>query len=81
MYEGVRTSDGTALSATDYTALTNAEASFSPGVDFDEVTIAITEDDIREDTETFTLSLTAPSGGVIGDPSTATVFILDESCK
>ena len=75
------TSDGTASSATDYTALANAEASFSPGVVFDEVTIAITEDDIREDTETFMLSLTAPDGGVIGDPSTATVFILDESCK
>ena len=41
--------------------------------------IMITEDALREDVETLTLSLTGPTMGVIAEPDTSTVFIIDET--
>ena len=36
---------------------------------------------IKEDVETFTLGLTSPMMGVIAEPDSSTVFIIDESGK
>ena len=73
---------GTATgSGTDYTEITATTATFGVGVDFVEKTLLITEDTLKEDVETLTLSLTGPNMGVIAEPDLSTVFIIDESGK
>ena len=41
--------------------------------------VIVSTEDVREDLESFTLELSGPVFGVIGSPSVATVFIIDES--
>jgi alpha-galactosidase/6-phospho-beta-glucosidase family protein len=69
------TSNGTALSGTDYTT-TTATATIPAGQTCVNVTIPIIDDAINEPTETFTVTLTNPSNAVIGD-GTGIVTILD----
>lgn len=71
------TADGTALAGEDYAA-TSVEVTFAPGETTKSVVIATLEDDIEEPTETFTVSLAAATGALIGTPSTATVSIIDD---
>ena len=69
------TSNGTALSGTDYTA-TTATATIPAGQTCTNVTFPIIDDNINEPTELFNVTLTNPNGATIADPL-GTVTILD----
>ncbi len=69
------TSNGTALSGTDYTT-TTATATIPAGQTCVNVTIPIVDDAINEPTENFTVALTNPSNATIAD-GTGIVTILD----
>ena len=51
------TSDGTAEAGKDYTAVTNGSITFSPGNLTQAITVTIADDDVDEDNETFTVTL------------------------
>ena len=71
------TADVSAIAGQDYTAV-NINLTFLPGVTNLTVAIPITEDLLAEANETFTVTLSAPTGGaVIGAPASATVRIVD----
>ena len=73
----VATANGSAISGQDYTAV-NLNLTFLPGVTNLTVAIPISEDLVAETNETFTVTLSAPTGGaVLGVPSVATVRIVD----
>ena len=73
----VATANGSAISGQDYTAVT-LNLTFLPGVTNLTVAIPITEDLVAETNETFTVTLSAPTGGaVLGVPAVATVRIVD----
>ena len=61
------TSDGTAGSAFDYTAVPATTLTFTAGQKEKTVTVATTEDDLNEADETFTVSLTVPNGVTLPD--------------
>ena len=65
----------------DYTVPGITLVTFQPHVDYVEKTFMITADSIREETESFTVTLDTPSGGVIDVPTTTTVYIMDETGK
>ncbi|MCB0190736.1 MAG: right-handed parallel beta-helix repeat-containing protein [Anaerolineae bacterium] len=69
------TSDGTASSASDYTAVTGT-AIFDPGETEATFTVPITDDTIFEDDETVQLGLSSPVNAII-DQNTATLTIID----
>lgn len=72
------TSDGTALAGSDYTAA-SGNATFASGVATASVRVPILNDAIHEPTETFTVTLSAPSANdTLGAAPTATVTILDD---
>ena len=52
-------------------------STFAAGVDYVDKTINIVADELIETIEKFTVALTTPIGGVIFEPSTTTVYILD----
>jgi sugar lactone lactonase YvrE len=60
------TSDGSALAGSDYAA-TNGTLTFAPGVTSEIIRIPILDDSLAESTETFTVSLSSPSGATIAD--------------
>ena len=68
------TSDGTAVSRSDYTAAFGT-LRFAPGEASKPIDILITNDVLVEDSESFTLTLRNPTGGFILHPTFATVFI------
>jgi hypothetical protein len=72
------TSNGTATAGSDYTA-TSGTLSWADGDTTPKTfTVSILSDTVAEPNETFTVSLSAPTGGVeLGAPSIATVTILD----
>jgi len=72
------TSNGTATAGSDYVA-TSGTLSWADGDTAPKTfTVAILTDTVSEPNETFTVSLSAPSGGaLLGTPSAATVTILD----
>lgn len=70
------TGDGTAVSTEDYTARAGI-AVFTPGQTSVLVSVPIVNDTRHEDDETFTLTLSAPSGATIGD-GTAVGTIVDD---
>ena len=71
------TADGTATAGSDYTQ-TSGVLNFAAGVLTQTLTIPILEDALAEGDETFTVTLTGPTGGaVLGALSTATVKIVD----
>jgi hypothetical protein len=72
------TSNGSATSGSDYTAKSGT-VNWADNDDTNKtVTVAISNDTAQESAETFTVTLSAPSGGaVLGSPSVATVTIAD----
>jgi glucose/arabinose dehydrogenase len=70
------TSNGTARAGQDYTSV-SGQITFNPGEIVKTFTIPINNDIAQESNETFNVSLRNPSGGRLGDPSTATVNIID----
>ena len=51
---------------------------FAAGETTKTITVPITDDELDEANETFTVTLTAPSGGVLGTPAAQTVTIFDQ---
>jgi len=77
------TSNGTAAAGSDYTS-TSGTASFlaDDSFSFDRPTVPILEDATTESSETFTLTLSNPSGGaILGSPSSATITITDNDTQ
>ena len=70
------TIDGTATAGTDYTT-TSGTLSFTPGQTTKRVEVQTLEDDEAEETETFTVQLSAPSGATVAD-GTGTGTIIDD---
>ena len=70
------TIDGTATAGADYTT-TSGTLSFTPGQTTQRVEVPTLEDDEAEETETFTVQLSAPSGATVAD-GTGTGTITDD---
>lgn len=71
------TSNGSATAGSDYTT-TSGTLTFGPGVATRPIAIPITDDTTTESSETFTVTLSSPTGGAsLVSPSTATVTIAD----
>ncbi len=71
------TADNTANAPSDYTS-TSGTLTFNDGEMSKTITVPIIDDNIPEGTETFTLTLSNPTGGaVLGNLTTATFFIQD----
>ena len=70
------TADDTATGGADYTS-TSGTLEFAPGEDSKTIQVTTLEDDVDEETETFTLTLSNPSGATIQD-GTATGTITDD---
>jgi hypothetical protein len=71
------TAGGTATAGSDYTVVDQV-FSFAAGEMSKTVQIPIVNDSIGEGDETVGLSLSTPSGGVLGAPSSATLQIIDD---
>ena len=69
--------DGAAKAGTDYTA-TSGTLTFAAGETSETVSVALVDDDISEDTETFRLVLSGPSSNARLGEDTATGTILDD---
>jgi len=67
--------DGTAMDGQDYLFI-NGTITFDPGETNKVITLSLLEDDIRESTETLTVSLSNPSIGTLGT-SNLTVYVAD----
>ena len=70
------TADGTALEDSDYTSVSGT-LTFAPGEELMTISVQTTEDDVEEDTETFTVTLSGPTGATIADAD-ATGTIIDD---
>ena len=71
------TANGTATAGSDYTANTGT-LTFAAGETSQSFTVAITDDNINEANETFTVSISSPSGGAtLGATTTSTATIID----
>ena len=62
------TSNGTATAGSDYTA-TGGTLTFAPGVTSQTINVDIVGDTVVEPNETFTVTLSSPSGATLGTPS------------
>jgi hypothetical protein len=72
------TADGTGKAGSDYTA-TSGTVTFQPGETVKWVSVPVLDDRTSEPTESFTVSLSNPTGGVaLGSPRTTTVTINDD---
>lgn len=77
----LETGDGTALSPSDYTA-TSLTVDFADGEILKTVTVPIRRDLLSEKSETFTVTLSSPSGDVtLGTQTAATVTIRDDDAS
>ena len=75
----VSTADGTALAGSDYTAVSQTLTWANGDAGAKTVTIPIASDTQDEVNETFTVGLSAPTGGaILGSPSTHTITIQDD---
>jgi poly(3-hydroxybutyrate) depolymerase len=70
------TSDLTATNGLDYTGSTNT-LSFAPGEKVKLVSVPILNDGITEPTKTFRVTLSNPTGGILGPQTTTTITIQD----
>jgi hypothetical protein len=70
------TSNGTATAGSDYTSRTGT-VSFAAGETSKTFTVVIRNDTARESTENFRVTLSSPTGAVLGARSVATVNIVD----
>jgi hypothetical protein len=71
------TSDWSAVSSQDYTAISGT-LNFAAGEISKSVTIPIINDGVPESFENFSLGLMGVSGGILVDPSSTNIFILDD---
>jgi len=71
------TGDGTANAGNDYTAQSGT-LTFAPGVISQSISVPISNDNIDEPNETFTLSLSAAVGARLGTPASTTVTSTDD---
>ncbi|HEX7312976.1 MAG TPA: Calx-beta domain-containing protein [Pyrinomonadaceae bacterium] len=71
------TADGTATDRGDYTTALGT-VRFAPGESQKTVTVLITDDEIQEPAETFTVSLTGATGAELLTPNSATFSIFDD---
>lgn len=72
------TANGTAIGGIDYVSSMGTVA-FADGEDVATISVPLMDDNIYEDTETFTVTLSNPAGGMWpGSPRTATVSIIDD---
>ena len=73
------TMDGTATAGSDF-ASTGGTLSFAPGELAQQIEVQTLDDDKHEDTETFTVQLSAPTGATVGDAAgTGTITDNDEA--
>ena len=66
------------------TVVSPVSVEFGPGDEYKDVTVTIIEDDVIEGMEWFTVSLTeltVTDDGILSVPSSATVWILDQTSK
>ena len=73
--------DSTTLHGSDYVLPVPRSVTFAPGDDNQDVEFSILPDDLIEDTESFTLTLSNVNGAILSNPSSATVHIVDETGK
>jgi probable HAF family extracellular repeat protein len=73
----IATADGTAKAGEDYEAL-NATLEFAAGETSKSVSVNLLNDSLGEPEETFSLSLSNPSGAVLAEPATTAINILDD---
>jgi CSLREA domain-containing protein len=71
------TSDGTATGGSDYTGVSGT-VTFNPGVTVRSFTVPILDDTLDEADETVTLTLSNPTGAIIGGTNPATLNIVDD---
>ncbi|MDT4897705.1 MAG: hypothetical protein QOH25_2782 [Acidobacteriota bacterium] len=74
------TVDGTAKQKSDYT-IALGHLTFAPSETSKTIILLISEDSLVEGNETFTVSLSNPTGGSLGTPSTATIQITDDATE
>ena len=72
------TSDGTASAGQDYTA-TSGTLTFAPGVTAQQVAVAISGDTVAEPDETFTITLSNPTGATLADAVATGVIVNDDA--
>lgn len=72
------TANGSATAPGDYTAQSNQTVSFAPGETQKTITVPVIDDNVVEQTETFSVVLTNPTGGAILTDATAQGSILDD---
>ena len=70
------TTDGTATAGEDYVAVSNGSLMIAGGATSGEITISITEEDVDDDDETFTVTLSDPVNATVGN-GTIPVTITD----
>lgn len=70
------TADGTATAGDDYAAVSET-VTIAAGATRASVSIPTVDDALDEGSETFTVTLSDPSGATLGSPTTATVTIID----
>ncbi|MEY2518221.1 MAG: large repetitive protein, partial [bacterium] len=71
------TSNGTATASSDYTAASGV-VTFAAGATTATITLTVLGDDVAEPDETFVVTLSSPSGLVLGSPSSSTVTISND---
>ena len=72
------TADGSAAAGSDYTT-TSGTLTFAPGEQVKQVTVTASGDTLYEVNETFTLNLSSPTGGVIGDGTGVGTLVNDDA--
>ncbi|MCA1684223.1 MAG: hypothetical protein LC708_03755, partial [Actinobacteria bacterium] len=73
------TSGGTAAAGTDYTVAALTTLSFAAGETSKTVTVNVTGDNVVEPNETFNVTLSAATGGVISDTSGTATIVNDDA--
>lgn len=72
------TAAGTATSNSDFTSASNALLTFNPGQTSEVISIPTAADSLDEIDESFTVTLSSPTNGILGSPSSASVTIIDD---
>ncbi|MBV8516018.1 MAG: right-handed parallel beta-helix repeat-containing protein [Acidobacteria bacterium] len=72
------TSDGSAVAGSDYTAASGT-VTFAPGVTSQSISVAVVGDTTKEPSETFTVTLSAPSNAMLGTASATGTIVDDDS--
>ena len=71
------TVDGTATAGSDYVAQSGV-VQFAAGERVKKIDVRVMNDNVLEPTETFTVALSSPTGGVLGQRATTTIRIADD---